>query len=285
MAMVVHREQRRACHNPPMPVDTSSAPRVAFLPRNETGRDLIVGDLHGCRRDLEILLVAAGFNPGRGDRLFGTGDLIDRGPDSLGCLGLLRQPWFYCVLGNHEQMFLDALGGDDDAIALSVANGGAWALGGILKRDPELHAAAQALRRLPHVLVVGPGTPERFNVVHAALLESPAGLALYNDADLDARLARADDKAAERLIWSRTLADEAAIASLERRGPSWRTGLSITYCGHNPVPYPVVFESHCHIDTGSGYDGNVDVNRVDSGAPMRLTLAEHRGGKPVFYTR
>jgi serine/threonine protein phosphatase 1 len=155
----------------------------------------------------------------------------------------------------------------------------------MLKRDPELHAAAQVLKRLPHVLVVGPGTPERFNIVHAALLQSPASLALYNDADIDARLAKADDKVIERLIWSRTLADEAAVASLERLAPTWRDGLSITYCGHNPVPYPVIYASHCHIDTGAGYDCNVDVNRVDSGVPMRLTLAEHRGGKPVFYTR
>ncbi|WP_374350821.1 metallophosphoesterase [Chitinimonas sp.] len=262
-----------------------TALRVAFLPRNEKGRDFIVGDLHGCRRDLEILLVAAGFDPGKGDRLFSTGDLIDRGPDSMGCLNLLRQPWFYGVLGNHEQMFLDAMTGDDNAIALTVANGGSWALGGILKRDPNFEAASQVLRRLPHVLVVGPGTPERFNLVHAALLESPAGVALYTDADLDGQLQQADERTPERLIWSRTLADDAAIASLQRQAPSWRDGLSLTYCGHTPVPYPVIYQSHCHLDTGAGYEGNVDVNRIDSGAPMRLTLAEHRGGKPVFYTR
>lgn len=260
-------------------------PRIAFLPRNEKGRDFVVGDLHGCRRDLEVLLVAAGFDPRRGDRLFATGDLVDRGPDAMGCLNLLRQPWFYSVLGNHEQMLLDAMGGDDAAIALSVANGGEWALGRILKRDPALQAAAQVLARLPHVLVVGPGTPERFNLVHAALLQAPAGKQLYRDADLDARLANADDKVVERLIWNRTLADEAAEAALRHPVPSWTEGLSITYCGHNPVPYPIIFNSHCHVDTGAGYEGNVDVNRQDSGAPMRLTLAEHHGGDPIFYTR
>lgn len=268
-----------------MPVDPNK-PRVAFLPRNDKGRDFIVGDLHGCRRDLEVLLVAAGFTPGKGDRLFATGDLIDRGPDAMGCLQLLRQPWFYCVLGNHEQMLLNALSGDDSAIALSVANGGGWALGSILKRDPSLLAASQVLDRLPHVLVVGPGTPERFNIVHAALLRSPSDVSLYSDADLDDRLAKTDDKAVERLIWSRTLADDAAELALNRAQPSWQPGLSITYCGHTPVPYPVIHASHCHLDTGAGYEGNVDVRRADSGAPMRLTLAEHRGGgEPVFYTR
>lgn len=263
----------------------SPKPRVAFLPRNEKGRDFVVGDLHGCRRDLEILLVAADFNPRAGDRVFATGDLVDRGPDAMGCLNLLRQPWFYSVLGNHEQMLLNAIGGDDDAIALSVANGGGWALGSILKRDPALLGACKVLARLPHVLVVGPGTPERFNVVHAALLKSPAGIVLYKDADIDSRLADTDDKTPERLLWSRTLADEAALAAVQMRGPTWYDGLSLTYCGHTPVPYPVIYQSHCHIDTGSGYEGNVEVNRVDSLAPMRLTLAEHHGGTPIFYTR
>lgn len=267
-----------------MPADNPK-PRVAFLPRNEKGRDFIVGDLHGCRFDLEILLVEVGFNPRGGDRLFSTGDLIDRGPNSMWCLNLLRQSWFYAVLGNHEQMLLNAMEGDDDAIALTVANGGAWALGSILKRDPDLLAACKVLSRLPHVLVVGPGTPERFNIVHAALLKSPAGPVLYSDAEIDARLATSDEKVPDRLIWSRTLADEAAVAAIEMRSPTWRKGLSLTYCGHTPVPYPVIHQSHCHIDTGSGYEGNVDVNRVDSGAPMRLTVAEHHGGEPVFYTR
>ncbi|QDQ27474.1 metallophosphoesterase [Chitinimonas arctica] len=263
----------------------ANPPRVAFLPRNEKGRDFVVGDLHGCRRDLEVLLVAAGFNPPGGDRLFATGDLVDRGPDAMGCLKLLTQPWFYSVLGNHEQMLLNAMGGDDAAIALSVANGGGWALGGILSHDPALQAATKVVERLPHVLVVGPGTPERFNLVHAALLQSPADMALYRDADLDARLLHADEKACERLIWSRSLAEAAAIAAVAQRGSTWREGLSLTYCGHNPVPFPIIFESHCHIDTGAGYEGNVDVNRVDSGVPMRLTLAEHHGGDPIFYTR
>ncbi|MGQ5523543.1 metallophosphoesterase [Chitinimonas sp. PSY-7] len=260
-------------------------PRIAFLPRNEEGRDFIVGDLHGCRRDLDILLISVGFDPRRGDRLFSCGDLVDRGPDAMGCLNLLRQPWFYAVLGNHEQMLLNAMDGDDDAIALSVANGGGWALGRILKKDPALFAAAQVLRRLPHVLVVGPGTLERFNVVHAALLESPTGKKLYRDADLDARLADADNKVVERLIWSRTLADEAAGAVMAKEPASWMNGLSITYCGHSPVPHPIIFHSHCHLDTGAGYEGNVYVGRLDSGARMRLTLAEHRGNEPVFYTR
>lgn len=262
-----------------------TAPRIAFLPRNLRGRDFVVGDLHGCRQDLQALLQMVGFNPDEGDRLFATGDMIDRGPDPIGCLALLRQPWFFTVLGNHEQMLLDAMSGDDAAIAQSVANGGAWALGGILKKDEGLYSVAKVLARLPHILVVGPGTPERFNIVHAVLLKSPANMSLYLDSEIDSKLPEADAKVVERLTWSRTLSEAAAQAAVQNSPASWINGLSITYCGHNPVPYPVIYQSHCHIDTGAGYEGNIDVGRIDSGAPMRLTLAEHRGREPVFYTR
>lgn len=265
------------------PADT---PRVAFVPLNEKGRDFIVGDLHGCRVDLEVVLLGAGFNPNRGDRLFSTGDLVDRGPNSLGCLKLLRQPWFFSVLGNHEQMLVNAATSrSDDDVSLCVNNGGSWALGPILNRDPDLYGYVNMLKRLPHVLVVGPGSPHRFNIVHAALLKSPSDLSLFLDADLDRKLPNSDEHTIDRLIWARTLADQAGLASLERQSPVYRHGLSITYCGHNPMPYPVIYESHCHVDTGAGYEGNVSMGRIDTGVPNRLTIAEHNKGNPIFYTR
>lgn len=48
------------------------------------------------------------FDPWQ-DLLVSVGDVIDRGPDSLRCLKLLRKSWIVAVRGNHEQMGLDAL--------------------------------------------------------------------------------------------------------------------------------------------------------------------------------
>ncbi len=42
-----------------------------------------------------------------------VGDLIDRGPQSADCLGLLRCRWFRGRSGNHEQMALEALESGD----------------------------------------------------------------------------------------------------------------------------------------------------------------------------
>lgn len=72
-------------------------------------RTIIVGDVHGCRVELESLLDRVGF--GSGDRLIFVGDLVARGPDSLGVLDVVRRTGAIVVRGNHEQKILDARAG------------------------------------------------------------------------------------------------------------------------------------------------------------------------------
>ncbi|MEH6648872.1 MAG: metallophosphoesterase [Motiliproteus sp.] len=68
---------------------------------NNEGRDFVIGDLHGQLELLYRRLNEVSFNY-EVDRLFSTGDLIDRGPDSVECALLAEQNWFHPVLGNHE---------------------------------------------------------------------------------------------------------------------------------------------------------------------------------------
>lgn len=70
------------------------------LAANSAGRDFVVGDLHGQYDLLMGELDRAGFDRDT-DRLICVGDLVDRGPQSVECLSLLREPWFFAVLGNH----------------------------------------------------------------------------------------------------------------------------------------------------------------------------------------
>lgn len=68
------------------------------------GRTVVVGDLHGCRDELEDLLGHVGF--GAGDRLVSVGDLVVRGPDPAGTIDLLRKLDARVVRGNHEDRLL-----------------------------------------------------------------------------------------------------------------------------------------------------------------------------------
>lgn len=74
--------------------------------RNTLGRDLVVGDIHGCFSLLKAELQKLGFDP-EFDRLFSVGDLIDRGDESDMVLEAVSRYGIKAVRGNHEQGILD----------------------------------------------------------------------------------------------------------------------------------------------------------------------------------
>lgn len=228
--------------------------RCKRLPRNERGRDLVVGDLHGHRALLERALERLRFDPAR-DRVLSVGDLVDRGPDSLATLSLIAEPWFHAVLGNHEMLLLHALqvlhGHADEhgAAQAWLAGAGAWLPEAIARHPKRVERLRPLLAALPLALQVEHALP--FHVMHADL--DPAG------PPWPAPGATVTVREAGRLTRSRAnLAglDGAALASLPFGGHAVRLSetplgaLPITYVGHSPLPEVTVHRSHVYIDQG-----------------------------------
>lgn len=206
--------------------------RIRFFNPSRRGRDFVVGDLHGCRSMFDRMLEEIGFDK-RIDRMFCTGDLGDRGPESRECIALLDEPWFFSVMGNHEMALIESVSNPHFNWDWWLANGGAWARGCMAE---ELVEYADKVSDLPLAIVVGDGE-ERFNVIHAEFFGS--------DDDLASALAdEAPESAAMSLLWGRDLIDG-------KRKPDEQEGLSLTFCGHSPVTQVSKLGSQVFIDTGA----------------------------------
>jgi bis(5'-nucleosyl)-tetraphosphatase (symmetrical) len=68
-------------------------------------RTIVIGDVHGCLAELDELLRKVQYKQNE-DRLVFVGDLVDRGPDSVGVVRRVRELGAECVLGNHEEKHL-----------------------------------------------------------------------------------------------------------------------------------------------------------------------------------
>ena len=106
--------------------------------RAETGPFDVIGDVHGCRAELEQLLDTLGYgierdadgravdasHPG-GRRAVFVGDLVDRGPDTPGVLrlvmGMIESGNALCVCGNHENKLVRALRGRNVTVSHGLA--------------------------------------------------------------------------------------------------------------------------------------------------------------------
>lgn len=238
------------------------------LASNTAGRDLVVGDLHGCKAALDRLLDHVRFDAGV-DRVISVGDLVDRGPDSFGCLLLLDEPWFHAVRGNHEAMLLDFAweslrGPVRPPFAKGhtfLDNGGEWILRFYDRRkeewSPDLRRLLRLVAQLPLVITVG-GPGQRFNVVHADFFAPGYPDGVLKDSDIAELAAIWRDFPVEthpalfpeftsRFLWSRAVMGE----QRRRHGASVLDGLSPTFCGHTIDPEIRTMLSHICLDTGA----------------------------------
>ncbi|GAB3422637.1 polynucleotide kinase-phosphatase [Flindersiella endophytica] len=151
--------------------------------RTETGPFDVIGDVHGCRSELESLLTELGYALTRdelgqpvgarhpeGRKAVFLGDLVDRGPDSPGVLrlamGMAGDGDALLVPGNHENKLIRALKGSN----VQVTHGLAETLEQLDRETPEFRQTVlEFCDGLVSHLILDDG---RLVVAHAGLKEA-----------------------------------------------------------------------------------------------------------------
>lgn len=206
---------------------------------NTVGRDFVIGDIHGEKDRLVKLLESTGFVFGV-DRLFCTGDLVDRGPESIEVLRLLLNDGVIAVLGNHEQWCLQS-----GLIAEPTghrSNGGAWFYE---LSDTEKQAVATFLFELPVALsFIGP-CGKTFGMVHAECT--------YHRWDYFKEMLCGEmgeslmDHHVNEALWSRT--------RLKHRITLPVRGVEKVFVGHSVVSEVTTLGNVVYLDTGGCFSG------------------------------
>jgi serine/threonine protein phosphatase 1 len=210
--------------------------------KNQYGSDYVVGDIHGCYDLLITTLEGLNFDFGY-DRLFSVGDLIDRGPDSLKCLELCYEPWFFSVRGNHEEMMFESIiKGSSIDRQMWFQNGGLWYEN---EKEDGVDATIHDLsERLPLGIEV---ETERgkIGIVHADV-HYPQWEDNFNTKD---------SGVLSTLLWSRSRV-------MGRLPAGDVQGINTLYVGHTPIENVDKVDNVMYIDTGAVHTGKLTILKI-----------------------
>ena len=218
----------------------------------------IIGDVHGCRPELERLLTDLGYtltrdasgrpvdavHPDR--RAVFVGDLVDRGPDSPGVLrlvmGMVAQGNAYCVPGNHEDKLLRALRGKNVKISH-----------GLETTLEQLAAEPEEFRDQVATFIDGLVSHYVFDggnlvVSHAGLVERMHG--------------RTSGRVRSFCLYGETTGetDEFGLPVRYPWANDYRGRATVVY-GHTPTPEPEWINNTICLDTGCVFGGSLTALR------------------------
>ena len=204
-------------------------------------KTLVIGDIHGCLAELKALIAKAGPV----DQIISCGDLIDRGPDSLGVIEFCKANQIQVCLGNHEHMALEALTEYESSTTFRrlnltssdwFANGGAKVFPQIEDQIPSIIEYFQSLPLFIQTEHTHNGLP--VVVSHSLLSRTLTGLTVTPT-----------ESEVIQAIWNRQL--------------PLSTAKYFNIHGHTPTDYfselqsaprqPIISNYHLNLDTGCCY--------------------------------
>ena len=224
--------------------------------RDLTGPFDVIGDVHGCRAELDTLLTELGYlvkddraeHPEGRTAVF-VGDLVDRGPDTPGVLRLVMNMvadgTALCVSGNHEQKLARKLSGRN----VQVTHGLAETLAQLEATDDAFVADVRTFidGLISHYVLDG-GT---LVVAHAGLKEAYHG--------------RASGRVRAFALYGDTTGetDEYGLPVRYPWARDYRGSAAVVY-GHTPTPTPEWINNTICVDTGCVFGGALTALRWPS---------------------
>ncbi|MFH8728002.1 polynucleotide kinase-phosphatase [Streptomyces termitum] len=217
--------------------------------RHLTGPFDIIGDVHGCRSELETLLGRLGYVDGahpEGRTAVFVGDLVDRGPDSPGVLrrvmGMVAAGTALCVPGNHENKL------------------GRWLKG---RKVQETHGLAETIEQLGR-------EPEEFRTEVREFIDGlvshyvlDGGRLVVCHAGLPEKYhGRTSGRVRSHALYGDTTGETDAFG-LPVRYPwaeDYRGRAAVVY-GHTPVPVTSWLNNTLCLDTGAVFGGRMTALR------------------------
>lgn len=227
--------------------------------RDELGPFDVIGDVHGCRSELETLLGELGYEISRdeqgrpvdarhplGRRAVFVGDLVDRGPDVVGVLrlamGMVASGSALAVPGNHEAKLVRALRG----AKVTISHGLEETLAQLAGETDEFRARVEAFcYDLVSHLILDEG---RLVVAHAGLKEQYHG--------------RASGRVRAFALYGETTGetDEFGLPVRYPWAQDYRGAATVLY-GHTPVPSVEWVNNTACLDTGCVFGGALSAMR------------------------
>src|SRR5262245_35794048 len=254
----------------PEEVEAATVERVPLYndKRHEHGPFDIIGDVHGCCDELEILLCQLGYAitampPGAltlasgpvfahplGRKAVFVGDLVDRGPRILESVGLVynmvKAGSAFCVPGNHDMKLLRKLRGKDVQIKHGLAN----TLAEIDTLPDDIRGLfckelVEFLDSLVSHYVFDEG---KLVVAHAGMKAEMQG--------------RGSGKVRDFALYGETTGetDEFGLPVRFNWAAEYRGSAMVVY-GHTPVPEPDWLNRTVNIDTGCVFGGKLTALR------------------------
>lgn len=225
--------------------------------RGDTGPFDIIGDVHGCREELQSLLRNLGYQldttedavkltPPEGRKLVFVGDLVDRGPATPDVLRIVMAAveagHAYVVQGNHDQKLNRWMGGRK----VTVSHGLQDSIDQLSKETDGFKAKVKTFldNLRSHYWLDG----GRLAVAHAGLKEEMIG--------------RGSPAVREFALYGETTGetDEFGLPVRLDWAANYRGKATVIY-GHTPIPEPEWINNTICIDTGCVFGGKLTALR------------------------